>query len=48
MPRCCGFGGSFCVKYPAISEKMVDDKIRSDRKRLARHTLLAARSGLAP
>jgi len=26
---CCGFGGSFCVKYPAISEKMVDDKIRS-------------------
>lgn len=26
---CCGFGGSFCVKYPAISEKMADDKIRS-------------------
>ncbi|MCX9154768.1 (Fe-S)-binding protein [Niveibacterium sp. 24ML] len=26
---CCGFGGSFCMKYPAISEKMVDDKIRS-------------------
>ena len=26
---CCGFGGSFCVKYPAISEKMVDDKLTS-------------------
>lgn len=26
---CCGFGGSFCMKYPAISEKLVDDKIRS-------------------
>jgi L-lactate dehydrogenase complex protein LldE len=24
---CCGFGGTFCVKYPAISTKMVDDKI---------------------
>jgi L-lactate dehydrogenase complex protein LldE len=23
---CCGFGGTFCVKYPAISDKMVDDK----------------------
>lgn len=26
---CCGFGGTFCVKYPEISEKMVDDKIRN-------------------
>jgi L-lactate dehydrogenase complex protein LldE len=26
---CCGFGGTFCVKYPEISEKMVDDKVRS-------------------
>jgi L-lactate dehydrogenase complex protein LldE len=24
---CCGFGGTFCVKYPAISTKMVDDKV---------------------
>lgn len=24
---CCGFGGTFCVKYPEISEKMVDDKV---------------------
>ncbi len=23
---CCGFGGTFCVKYPEISGKMVDDK----------------------
>lgn len=23
---CCGFGGTFCVKYPEISTKMVDDK----------------------
>ena len=25
--ECCGFGGMFCVKYPEISTKMVDDKI---------------------
>lgn len=24
---CCGFGGTFCVKYPQISEHMVTDKI---------------------
>lgn len=24
---CCGFGGTFCVKYPDISTRMVDDKI---------------------
>lgn len=24
--ECCGFGGTFCVKYPEISEKMVTDK----------------------
>ncbi|WP_114395162.1 (Fe-S)-binding protein [Oleisolibacter albus] len=23
---CCGFGGTFCVKYPEISAKMVSDK----------------------
>jgi L-lactate dehydrogenase complex protein LldE len=23
---CCGFGGTFCVKYPEISDKMTDDK----------------------
>lgn len=26
---CCGFGGTFCVKYPEISEKMVEDKVRN-------------------
>ncbi len=25
---CCGFGGTFCVKYPEISTKMVGDKAR--------------------
>ena len=24
---CCGFGGTFCVKYPDISNRMVSDKI---------------------
>ena len=24
---CCGFGGTFCVKYPDISTRMVSDKI---------------------
>ncbi|MBE0531592.1 MAG: (Fe-S)-binding protein [Rhodospirillales bacterium] len=23
---CCGFGGTFCIKYPEISERMVDTK----------------------
>ena len=26
---CCGFGGTFCVKYPEISDKMVDGKVDS-------------------
>jgi L-lactate dehydrogenase complex protein LldE len=25
---CCGFGGTFCVKYPDISVRMVSDKTR--------------------
>jgi len=24
---CCGFGGTFCVKYPEISDRMVGDKV---------------------
>ena len=24
---CCGFGGTFCVKYPEISTRMVGNKI---------------------
>ncbi len=26
---CCGFGGTFCVKFPQISERMVSDKARN-------------------
>ncbi|MBY8975102.1 (Fe-S)-binding protein [Rhodobacteraceae bacterium NNCM2] len=26
---CCGFGGTFCVKYPEISNKMVSNKTES-------------------
>ena len=26
---CCGFGGAFCVKYPAISDRMVADKAKA-------------------
>ena len=26
---CCGFGGTFSVKYPEISSAMLDDKIDS-------------------
>jgi L-lactate dehydrogenase complex protein LldE len=25
--ECCGFGGTFCVKYPEISDRMVSDKV---------------------
>jgi len=27
--RCCGFGGTFSVKYPEISSAMVDDKVKT-------------------
>jgi len=26
---CCGFGGTFCVKYPAIANAIVDEKART-------------------
>jgi L-lactate dehydrogenase complex protein LldE len=26
---CCGFGGTFCVKYPDISNRLVEDKCRA-------------------
>ncbi len=26
---CCGFGGTFCVKYPAISNAVVDEKAQA-------------------
>lgn len=28
LDQCCGFGGSFSVRYPQISTAMVDDKVR--------------------
>ena len=41
---CCGFGGLFCVKYPDISEKMVDAKI-DDVVATGADTLLAGDLG---
>jgi len=29
---CCGFGGTFCVKYPDVSAAMADAKIASIEK----------------
>jgi L-lactate dehydrogenase complex protein LldE len=29
---CCGFGGTFCVKYPEISNAMVDNKAKAVAK----------------
>lgn len=29
---CCGFGGTFCVKYPDVSTKMVSDKVAAVEK----------------
>jgi L-lactate dehydrogenase complex protein LldE len=41
---CCGFGGTFCVKYPAISDKMVTDKA-ADIEATGADTLLAGDMG---
>lgn len=41
---CCGFGGTFCVKYPDISTRMVDEKIKNILKTEA-DTLLAGDMG---
>jgi L-lactate dehydrogenase complex protein LldE len=41
---CCGFGGTFCVKYPDISNKMVDEKAQSV-ERTGADTLLAGDLG---
>lgn len=29
---CCGFGGTFCVKYPEVSGRMVSDKLENARR----------------
>jgi L-lactate dehydrogenase complex protein LldE len=36
---CCGFGGTFCVKFPEISQRMVDDKIAAIEATGATHVL---------
>ena len=41
---CCGFGGTFCVKYPEISTRMVEDKAK-DIKATGADTLLAGDLG---
>jgi len=41
---CCGFGGTFCVKYPEISTRMVSDKTR-DITATGAQTLLAGDLG---
>ena len=41
---CCGFGGTFCVKYPEISTRMVTDKVR-DIIATGADTLLAGDMG---
>jgi L-lactate dehydrogenase complex protein LldE len=41
---CCGFGGTFCVKYPDISTRMVGDKAK-DVTATGAETLLAGDLG---
>lgn len=41
---CCGFGGTFCVKYPDISNKMVESKT-ADIAATGADTLLAGDMG---
>jgi L-lactate dehydrogenase complex protein LldE len=41
---CCGFGGTFCVKYPEISTRMVTDKVK-DIEATGAGTLLAGDMG---
>ncbi len=41
---CCGFGGTFCIKYPEISDRMVADKA-ADIVQTGADTLLAGDLG---
>ena len=41
---CCGFGGTFCAKMPAISAKMADDKL-ADIAKTGADTVLAGDLG---
>lgn len=44
---CCGFGGTFCIKYPEISDSMVSEKAEEVERALAEGpgTLLAGDLG---
>jgi len=44
VEACCGFGGTFCVKYPQVSDKIVTEKARTIRETGA-GTLLAGDMG---
>ena len=44
---CCGFGGTFCVKYPEISNAMVGEK-SADIAGAGADTLLAGMGDQAP
>ncbi|MCY4191356.1 MAG: (Fe-S)-binding protein [Rhodospirillaceae bacterium] len=41
---CCGFGGTFCVKYPDVSNAMVEDKV-ADVIQTGADTVLAGDMG---
>ncbi len=41
---CCGFGGTFCVKYPEVSVKMASDKL-ANAERTGAGTLLGGDLG---
>lgn len=41
---CCGFGGTFCVKYPEISNEMVEKKV-NDAKRTGAEALVTGDLG---
>ena len=41
---CCGFGGTFCIKYPEISDRLVSEKAE-DIERPGASTLLAGDLG---
>jgi L-lactate dehydrogenase complex protein LldE len=41
---CCGFGGTFCIKYPEISDRLVDEKAQ-DIERSGAGTILAGDLG---
>jgi L-lactate dehydrogenase complex protein LldE len=37
--QCCGFGGTFSVKYPEISVAMLEDKVQSIKRTRARYVI---------